>query len=533
MIVDAEGRIVISSDYSYTEDFTVKALWTAVYTIKLDNQNALVKGSTQYYQKYGEGIFNEIQCFNEMNKIVVPERIGYTFGGYFEAVNNNATISANGVNQRIKSDGTIIASATQYTQSTTLYALWIPNTYNVTYNLFIQDNEPNLINAICENNSSNENQIVYGEGFLLNNPTRSEHDRFVGWYADALFTTPINDDWWNNWYSNPKDITLYAKWDLVIYYNSLESTPKISAIGDRTRVVVDWSGYSAGTYDYCVAIDPDDDGFNSEGGNTNIDINNNITEIYFIGNSQATFTGVSLVPCFFSDGQNLNLKFKDFKLNGPSNKSSDTIWGYECGNFNLNMEFSGENVISSSIGCAITKLANLNITGSGNLTVSGANGTNGGEYATGGSGQVAISVDYLTINTSGTMNINGGNGGNGGNTSSKTSRANSLRTAGSGGNGADAISCVSCTINGNVTIKAGNGGNGGYGYKTKNNAGIGGDGGNGGHGIRYSETYSVSENVTSSGGSAGSGGGAQKWNAWGGDQQPGDAGSSGSSYYKP
>ena len=66
-------------------------------------------------------------------------------------------------------------------------------------------------------------------------------------------------------------------------------------------------------------IDPDGDGVRNEGGNLNINISNNITEIYFIGNSQATFTGVSLVPCLFNNGQDLNLKFKDFKFKGTSN----------------------------------------------------------------------------------------------------------------------------------------------------------------------------------------------------------------------
>ena len=351
-----------------------------------------------------------------------------------------------------------------------------------------------------------------------------EYNHFLGWYEDAEFTKPFANDL----NENPRDIELFAKWDLVICYNTLEETPKISAIGDRNRVIIDWSGYPAGTYNYSAAIDPDGDNVRNEGGNTNLEVSNSITEIYFIGNSRVTFTGLSIVLCLFDDGQTLNLKFKDFKFQGTSN----TIWGYECKNFNLNMEFIGDNEISSSSGSALSQLANTEITGSGNLSISGANGGNGGQYAAGGDGQVAISVNVLIINTSGTMTIKGGNGGNGGNTSSDTGRANSLRTAGSGGNGADAISCTSCTIIGNVAIKAGNGGNGGYGYKTKNNAGIGGNGGNGGHGIRYSNTYSVSNSVSSSGGSAGAGGNAQKWNVWGGDQKKGSNGGEGSAYYK-
>ena len=351
-----------------------------------------------------------------------------------------------------------------------------------------------------------------------------EYNYFLGWYEDAEFTKPFANDL----NENPRDIELFAKWDLVICYNTLEETPKISAIGDRNRVIIDWSGYPAGTYNYSAAIDPDGDNVRNEGGNTNLEVSNSITEIYFIGNSRVTFTGLSIVLCLFGDGQTLNLKFKDFKFQGTSN----TIWGYECKNFNLNMEFIGDNEISSSSGSALSQLANTEITGSGNLSISGANGGNGGQYAAGGDGQVAISVNVLIINTSGTMTIKGGNGGNGGNTSSDTGRANSLRTAGSGGNGADAISCTSCTIIGNVAIKAGNGGNGGYGYKTKNNAGIGGNGGNGGHGIRYSNTYSVSNSVSSSGGSAGAGGNAQKWNVWGGDQKKGSNGGEGSAYYK-
>ena len=437
-------------------------------------------------------------------------RVGYKFLGW--EVNDSDELLKNG--EQIK-------DLCEAQKTITLKAIWESIEYDIEYNLLTQNSD--YAQNVSIDNKGNITRYTVEDSIIINTPSRGVYDIFQGWYEDAEFTIPFVNDL----NEKPRSITLYAKWDLVIYYNTIEGTPKISAIGDRTRVVVDWSGYS-GTHNYRTAIDPDADGIRNEGGNLNIDISNNMTEIYFIGNTNAFFEGVSLVPCFFNNEQSLNLKFKDFMFSSTSN----SIWGYECGNFNLNMEFSGENQIFSTSGSAICKLINVNITGSGNLKVFGAHGAYGGTYATGGSGQAGIIVNYLTINTSGNIYITGGNGADGGNTSTDRDRSNSLRTAGSGGNGGDAISCVSCTITGNVTITAGKGGSGGYAYKTKNNAGIGGDGGNGGHGIRYLETCSVSGNVTSVGGIAGSGGGAEKWNWIGDDSEPGDAGSSGLSFYK-
>lgn len=207
----------------------------------------------------------------------------------------------------------------------------------------------------------------------------------------------------------------------------------------------------------------------------------------------------------------------------------------------INLTYNGVNEIAALDGDApaALKAKALNITSTdsaASITLRGGRGRSGGEYASGASGGSALSGDSVIVNIKGAMYAYGGDGGHGGATSSNTDRwagkNGEYRRGGNGGHGGDAIKCVSCNITGNVTLQAGNGGNGGYGHKTERNAGIGGNGGNGGCGIRYSDTYVVSKNVTSRGGSAGAGGGSQQWNWSGNDREPGSPGSSGSDFRK-
>lgn len=119
--------IITTCFTSFNADTTLYALWIPqVFEISLDNQGATISGTVSYYEKYITGIYDDRECNSDLVIIDVPEKNGFTFGGYFEGVNGTGA-------QRIKADGTIIATNDTYTENATLYALWTINTLNVTH----------------------------------------------------------------------------------------------------------------------------------------------------------------------------------------------------------------------------------------------------------------------------------------------------------------------------------------------------------------------------------------------------------------
>ncbi len=514
MVIDAEGRIVME-DFTFANHTTLYALWTGNYTIKLDNQNADVTtvGDVAYYEKYGVGIYGDIQGIRPVTKITVPVREDYIFDGYYESVSQNGTIYAEGTNQWIAADGTILADSTTFGQNKTLYAKWIRSVFHIQYETLTQDATHSVPVEIVHNNPS---KFVYGGVLSFSDPVRSEYDIFQGWYADAAFTVPVDEAWIENWYINPENITLYAKWNLAVYYNTLESTPVLSAIGDRTRVFVDWSGYSAGIQDYVAAIDTNNDGIrDTTGGNTNLDIRAGVTQVYFIGNSNTTFDNVNIYTVHFDEGVALTIHFENFNFIGRMGSWYNDTW--QDAGMNLTIDCTGVNTIKTdagstgaSTGVTVDHYQNLTITGSGSLDIYGADGLDGTSAgANGGHGQVAVNVTNLTVDMTGNLNIHGGNGGDGG-------------IGGNGGNGQIAVNATSVTVDiiGDFNVHGGNGGDGGSG-------GNGGDGqtaisvtdltvdkigafnvygGNGGDGGRGSDGYdgSIGENGDN-GGNGGNG----------------------------
>ena len=129
------GKVVNnSSTIDITEDHDIYALWTPnKYTITLNNQSATSAGTTTIYEKYNYGYYTNTTLTTKMttsaNKITVPTKTGYTFGGYYTAVNGGGT-------QYINANGYITssASATNFTAGGTLYAKWTINSYNITLN---------------------------------------------------------------------------------------------------------------------------------------------------------------------------------------------------------------------------------------------------------------------------------------------------------------------------------------------------------------------------------------------------------------
>ncbi len=374
--------------------------------------------------------------------------------------------------------------------------------YYIDYKLMSQDTTMAMPAEVINPNSNGFN-YTGSEILSFKDPTRSPYDKFLGWYADANFTTPVNDEWINNWYANPSNITIYAKWDLAIYYNTLEGTPQLRPIGDRTIAVVDWSAYT-GYNDYSIAIDPDKDGKRTDGSNCNLDVAHGITEAYFVGNPSANFDNVIIYCCNFSRGEKLTLHFNNFKFNGHI--GSWYVDSFRDDGVELTIDCEGTSTLNAINNTGIN-MENVIFTGNGIFNVYGKNGSHAKNYGENGTpGYAAMTITNITIDMLGELNAYGGDGGNGkegasGNNASSYDRsATSGKDGGHGGNGGDAISTQRINlVTKNIHLyggKGGDGGNGGNGgngksetsgapvnwHKTPGNGGNAGRGGNGGNG---------------------------------------------------
>ena len=125
------------SDISANTTFTAECT-ANIYTITLDKQNCAngtVAGTTYIYEKYDDGYYldsaasSNKKMSTSANPITIPQKTGYTFGGYYTATNGGGV-------QYIAASGklTSSASATQFSANGTLYASCPANTYTLTFN---------------------------------------------------------------------------------------------------------------------------------------------------------------------------------------------------------------------------------------------------------------------------------------------------------------------------------------------------------------------------------------------------------------
>lgn len=377
-------------------------------------------------------------------------------------------------------------------ETITLYAQWTPNEYTITY-------EPNGGKISSETYTTaytvESDRIVLPAAVY---PTYPEYNHFMGWYEDEAFTVPYTDDW----KTNPRSMTLYAKWDLCTVYNSIDATPW-SVTG---RVIIDWSGEIDTNLLNHTGRKVNDARYN------NLDIASGTSELIFIGKADQVFRNFRMHLCGFGDGQKMIIRFVNF--NFVTNEST-AIGLYLDEGVDLTIDVAGECSITSSyasgsvLGLSDNKFKSLTFTGSGNMTLKGANGADGASSgAAGTNGGVAIYAQSVTGNMSGKLDVWGGSGGHGAagaagtsyagktaGTGSKGTNGGDGGSGGAGGNGASAIVTTDIQINsGTVTCHSGNGGNGGHG-------GNGGGGQNGGHGSNGDGLF-----LAANGGDGGTGG---------------------------
>ena len=169
---------------------TLYAKWTAnTYTVTL-NQQSGTGGTTSVTATYGAA----------MPAITKPTRNGYTFGGYYTAINGGGTqyYNANGASSK----------NWDKTATTTLYAKWTANQSTITWNANGGSVTP-----------ASSTYTYDGDPVALPTPTRTGYE-FNGWFTASTGGTRISDVGKTN--KPTSNTTYYAQWKAKTYIVTLD-----------------------------------------------------------------------------------------------------------------------------------------------------------------------------------------------------------------------------------------------------------------------------------------------------------------------
>jgi hypothetical protein len=165
------STITITSDATdyYNSATATYALTVNKGIITLNNNSATSAGTAKIYQTYNTNVYLSNWGSGAMttsaNKITVPTKTGYTFGGYYDSTSYTTQyISADGF---ITSAGLTAGKALK--SNGTWYAKWTANTYNIKY----------VLNSGTAG-SSKPTTATYNKAFTVSNPTRPGYT-FAGW----------------------------------------------------------------------------------------------------------------------------------------------------------------------------------------------------------------------------------------------------------------------------------------------------------------------------------------------------------------
>ncbi|MBR5012714.1 MAG: InlB B-repeat-containing protein, partial [Clostridia bacterium] len=204
--------------------------WTAnVYKVTLNNQNATTAGTEVIWYKYntvvnGVAYYTDETCTTALvnNTIALPSKTGFTLDGFYTKTNGQGDKYINNV-------GLVINDLyRKFAQDVTLYAMWVANTYTVTFD------------ANSGTVSPTSKTVTYGNEYgELPTPERTGYT-FVGWFTDrtngeeVLATTIV---------TTADNHTIYAHWNInsytltVNYYSSLASTPTTLSVAQGGSTV--------------------------------------------------------------------------------------------------------------------------------------------------------------------------------------------------------------------------------------------------------------------------------------------------------
>ncbi len=156
---------------------------------------------------------------NTFSNITPPTRTGgYTFSGYYTSANGQGTKIYN-------ADGTPAVSVSPFTEDTTLYAYWAPNTYNISVTL----------NGGSGVSSSTYTVSTSSQTKTIANPTRTGY-QFAGWTVSCSNGSPTISGTTltipANCYNN---ITLSAKWTANTYSVKYKANGGSGSMSDSTH----------------------------------------------------------------------------------------------------------------------------------------------------------------------------------------------------------------------------------------------------------------------------------------------------------
>lgn len=184
-------------------DVTVAAAFVANnYTITLNNHGAKTAGTTSVSVTYNAttGLTSDI---------TVPEKDGYTFGGYYTEEGGSGTqlISAAGKWQKsnawINSDGNWVNA-----DDITLHAKWTANNYTVTF-------DATTNGGTCATASK---EVTFGSAYgELPEVTPPGADSFLGWYTTPSGEGSLVTE--ETIVSTPDDHTIYARFETTYQVN--------------------------------------------------------------------------------------------------------------------------------------------------------------------------------------------------------------------------------------------------------------------------------------------------------------------------
>lgn len=184
-----------------TTNYYVTSPALDIITISLDANGGTGGSSVVYFVPGIDKYYSNANCTNEISSISVPTRDGYTFVHYY----GDGTSGGENGERYIYGNGTFADDlCTDITKNATLYALWQPNEYTITYNG----------NGGTYNGDTSWSETVeYGSDYVTwdNFFTPPEGYVFAGWKdgTDSNWTDWIGKPW--HWTAN-YDVNLYAQW---------------------------------------------------------------------------------------------------------------------------------------------------------------------------------------------------------------------------------------------------------------------------------------------------------------------------------
>jgi uncharacterized repeat protein (TIGR02543 family) len=182
-VIDATGKIeTIDNPKYYTKDTTIYAHWAkASHTVTLDKQGG-TGGMDKFWVKTDVAAYSDNACTTEITAITTPTKKGYEFRGYYTKPNGqgkkyveyhpNGQLSV--INNLTDDDGYLIPDITVITKDITLYANWIPITYNIVYDL-----------DGGTHGTNHPDKATYNVAFEVSHPTRTNYT-FVGWNISGV-----------------------------------------------------------------------------------------------------------------------------------------------------------------------------------------------------------------------------------------------------------------------------------------------------------------------------------------------------------